>query len=90
MDNFSLQNGEQQLKEYFNEVILKIYDNTLIINEAGPFVDYMYSLMDMTQGRSILEEDDRKPLLEFVKDKISRDGSIIIQSDSGIFISRNT
>ena len=90
IDNFSLQNGEQQLKEFFNDVILKIYENSLRINEAGPFVDYIYSCMGMTQGRRVLEEADKKPLLEFVKERISRDGSIIIPSDSGMFISRNS
>jgi ubiquinone/menaquinone biosynthesis C-methylase UbiE len=89
IDNFSLQNGEEQLKEYFNEVIIKIYENSLIINEAGPFVDYMYSCMGMTQNRPVLEESDRKPLLEFVEEKLKMNGSIIIPSDSGIFISRN-
>lgn len=87
IDNFSLQNGEEQLKEYFNDVTLKIYENVLTVNEAKPFVDYMYSCTGISGGKPILEESDRKALLEFVENEIKKRGSIIIPSDSGIFIS---
>jgi len=89
IDNFSLQNGGGQLKEYFYKVTLNIYENSLAVNEPGPFVDYIYSLMGMTQNKRVLEERDRKPLVKFVGDKINRNGSINIQSDSGIFICKN-
>jgi ubiquinone/menaquinone biosynthesis C-methylase UbiE len=89
IDNFSLQNGEVQLEEHFNDVTLKIYENSLAISEAGPFVDYMYSCMGMTGRKPVLVERDRKQLMEFVDDKIKLNGSIIIPYNSGMFISRN-
>ncbi len=61
----------------------------LIINEAGPFVDYVYSCNGINQERVILDDNERGLFLEFVKNKIKNNGNIIILSNSGMFISRN-
>ncbi len=89
ISNFSIENGEEQLKPYFNEVLLKIYENTLVINEAGPFVKYVFSSIDMRQGKVILSDNEKEPFLEFVKDKINKNGNIVVPSDFGMFICRN-
>jgi len=39
-DNFSVENGEEQLREYFNDVTLRIYKNSLLITETGPLINY--------------------------------------------------
>lgn len=88
--NFSIENGAEQLRKCFNEVRLEIYENSLLINEAEPFVKYVYSCNGINRGRSILDEGERDAFSEFVKDRIKRDNNIIIQSDFGLFTGANT
>jgi ubiquinone/menaquinone biosynthesis C-methylase UbiE len=88
ISNFSLQNGEEQLKEYFDNVILKIYKNSLIINEAEPFIDYIYSCIGITQESKKLNKIKKESFLEFMNNKIKINGDIIIPSDFGIFINK--
>ncbi len=87
--NFSVENGEEQLEEYFSGVTLKIYKNSLLINEAKPLLDYIYSLTDITEQGIKLNKIDRELFLEFLDGKIKDTGSIFMTSDCGLFISRN-
>lgn len=89
ISNFSIENGDGQLKEYFNRVELKIYDNSLIINDAQSFINYAYSCNGMSEGKIILDESERNMFHKFVEEKINTDGNIIIPSKFGMFISRN-
>ncbi|OHD63274.1 MAG: hypothetical protein A2176_11880 [Spirochaetes bacterium RBG_13_51_14] len=89
INNFSIENGEEQLREFFDDVILKIYEDSLMINEAEPFINYVYSCNDMNQERMILNESERRGFLEFVEDKIRRNNTIIVPSDFGLFISQD-
>jgi ubiquinone/menaquinone biosynthesis C-methylase UbiE len=88
IENFSLQNGEEQLKEFFGNVELKIYKNSLVIIDAEPLVDYAISLNNITPGRILLHEDTKAKFAEFVQEKININGSIDAAADSGVFISR--
>jgi len=90
IENFSLQNGEQQLKEYFEDVELKIYENSLIITDAGPLVEYATSLKDIAPGVELFIDKVKDQFTEFVQSKIENEGCINISADSGIFINRNT
>jgi ubiquinone/menaquinone biosynthesis C-methylase UbiE len=89
IDNFSLSNGEEQLKEYFKDVELRIYENTLVINEAAPFVDYTLSINGITPGKVVLHENEKNAFTGFIQKKIDMDGSINVSSRAGIFICRN-
>jgi ubiquinone/menaquinone biosynthesis C-methylase UbiE len=88
--NFSIENGKEQLKDYFNEIALKIYENSLIINEAEPFINFIYSCNGINEKKVILEKDERGVFLEFLKAKIKKTGDIVIPTDCGLFICRNT
>lgn len=39
VDGFSLENGEWQLKDFFQEITLKRYENSLEITDADAIVD---------------------------------------------------
>ena len=88
-NNFSVENGGEQLKEYFNDVTLKIYKNSLLITEAQPLLDYIYSLSDITSEGMKLNSINKESFLEFLNSKIKETGGVIMSSDWGIFISRN-
>lgn len=87
--NFSLQNGEEQLKEYFGKVELKIYENVLEVTEAAPFTEYAVSLNDITPGKTVLHVNEKEKFTDFVQAKIDRYGSINFSANAGIFICRN-
>ena len=89
IDNFSLQNGEEQLREFFIDVDLRIYKNTLIITEAAPLADYVVSLNNIIPGKIVLQENMKEEFIEFIQKKIDIEGSINTSADAGIFISRN-
>jgi ubiquinone/menaquinone biosynthesis C-methylase UbiE len=87
--NFSLQNGEEQLKEFFDNVEIKTFRNSLKITEAHPFIDYIYSCNGINQGNIKFDKIDQKSLFEFINNKLKINGEIFIQADSGIFINKN-
>lgn len=88
IQNFSLKNGEEQLKEYFNNVELEIYENSLNITEAAPFTDYAVSLNSIVPGRVVIDESERERFTAFIQDRINREGRIFISANAGIFICR--
>lgn len=86
--NFSIENGGAQLSGYFGRVTLELYENTLRVTQAGPFVDYAYSLQGMHGEKSVLEEHRRDEFLHFIEREIAERGTIHIPSDSGMFTCR--
>jgi ubiquinone/menaquinone biosynthesis C-methylase UbiE len=90
IQNFSIEDGGEQLKKYFNNIVLKPYDNILIINEAEPFINFIYSTVGIQRDKIIFNEDEREPLTEFVKNIIERKGNISIPANSGLFICKNS
>jgi len=88
ISNFSIENGEGQLKEAFREVELKIYENLLVINEIEPLIDYAYSLNGMHSGKAALHESEREAFMQFIKSRIFTNGRYTAPSDFGLFMSK--
>ncbi len=84
--NFSIENGGEQLSEFFNIVDLKIYENSLSVDDASLLADYAFSLNGISGERKILHESERGGFTEFLRDRISSDGNLVITSDAGLFI----
>lgn len=79
--DFTLENGSSQLANWFENIRLERYEDSLVVNEAEPIVAYIFS------GRRGIEGmDSRSTFLPFVEEEIRRTGSIRISKDSGIFI----
>jgi SAM-dependent methyltransferase len=89
INNFSIETGKEQLEKNFNNVELKIYKNSLIIDDAESLADYAYSLTGMNRRGEILNESDRNKFTDYLINIIKSDGSINIPADSGLFICRN-
>jgi SAM-dependent methyltransferase len=85
--NFSLENGEQQLKVSFKEVKLIRREDSLEITESDPLIKYFLSCNGIADNNVSLSEAEHKKFKEFLDRKIDANGNIHISKDSGMFIS---
>lgn len=86
--NFSLENGEEQLKKVFTDVELRNYANSLEITEVDAIVNYFLSLNDIKDGEVPLEQSRVSEFREFILEKMKPSGKISATSNSGMFICR--
>ena len=77
---FPLENGGQQLEPFFADVSIRRYQDSLVVTEAGPLVDYILS------GGMNLAEERRVELTRFVQQELAQRGHIDITKDSGLFV----
>lgn len=80
---FGLENGEEQLNNYFNNIEKHIYDDYLIIDEYKPLLDYILSCHgnqhELLNGR--YDEFEK-----YVKSKVEKTGKLKITKYAGLFI----
>jgi SAM-dependent methyltransferase len=81
---FGLETGFEQLSNWFDNVILRRYEDALEVTEAAPLVAYVLS---MTPG-PLLDGEQLAQFTRFVKQELASHGSIHITKDSGIFVAR--
>jgi SAM-dependent methyltransferase len=81
-EKFLLDNGKAVLTNQFKEVVLRRYEDSLIITEPEPLVRYVQSMMI---EKSVLSSSKLGEFVDFVTREISNKGSITITKDSGIF-----
>lgn len=82
-DIFGIENGEIILKKYFKSVQFIPYEDSLIVNQAQPLVDYIMSCHG--NQNEILGPKISK-FKEYVESIISKNGSITITKQAGLFI----
>lgn len=83
-EKFRLENGENILKNYFNNVVLKRYDDSLKLTDIEALINYIFSMPG-----TIEESFDYKRLNKLktlLKDKIKDKGYIYISKDTGFFM----
>ncbi|MBV7339567.1 class I SAM-dependent methyltransferase [Chloroflexi bacterium TSY] len=79
-DSFTLENGSAQLTQWFDGVTLHHYEDSLIITEAAPLVDYILS------GRINLSADRQRDFARFVQQELQLcGGKLYVTKASGIF-----
>lgn len=78
---FNLENGGEELLKYFEHVDLKRYEDSLIVTETKPLVDYVLTICTNIDTAKV------QSLLEYIDSIIREKTSIKITKDSGIFIS---
>jgi ubiquinone/menaquinone biosynthesis C-methylase UbiE len=82
---FTLESGAAQLSASFSEVEAHRFPDSLLVNEAAPLVDFIFST-----ARLEMDERLRADFTAFTESEILKNGGAIrIQKDSGIFISVN-
>ncbi len=80
---FKLENGIEKLEKWFDNIEMKRYEDNLIVTEAVPIIDYMFS-MPGNVGESFNSERLQE-LNKFLKDKIVAEDGIYITKDTGFF-----
>ena len=82
-DIFGIENGETILKKYLKSVQFIQYEDSLIVDQAQPLVDYIMSCHG--NQNEILGPKISK-FKEYVESIISKNGSIQISKQAGLFI----
>jgi len=78
---FRLENGGQELAQWFSTVTLHLYEDGLIVTEAGPLVAYMLSM-----PTGVVTIGDKVPeFTRFLEGELAAHGAIHITKDTGIF-----
>jgi ubiquinone/menaquinone biosynthesis C-methylase UbiE len=81
---FTLESGYAQLSEWFSEIKTLRQENSLLVTEAEPLVDYVLSSVRLGVG-----QERREELTSFIERELeANDGSIPITKDGGIFIAQ--
>lgn len=80
---FGLENGAEQLEKYFNSVKLYLYDDYLLVPEAKPIVDYIFSTSDSTP---LMLEYGPDAFLHVIEEELKTNGPIRITKRTGIFV----
>lgn len=83
---FQLENGLKQISNWFEDVKLKRYKDSLIVKAPDPIIDYIFSMPGNT--RDIFDDQKLDQLLSFLNNEISKNGGIFITKDTGFFESR--
>ncbi len=81
---FFLENGEAELREWFPELSVRRQEETLVVTEAQPLIDYILS------GTSVagLSGETLRRLREAISAEISRTGAFRIDKITGLFIGK--
>jgi SAM-dependent methyltransferase len=83
IDSFTLENGQEQLAGWFNEVTLERYEDELNVTDAGLLADYILS------GLVDLDEEDQDALRNFILGALRpAGGSFHITKDGGMFMAK--
>lgn len=83
---FGLENGEKILKQHFDDVHLELYEDTLVVDEAEPLLDY---IMSCHGNQSEILSMRQLEFKEFLQKKISETGSIKIRKKAGLYICKS-
>jgi SAM-dependent methyltransferase len=79
--SFTLENGKEQLQEFFPRVELSRYPDSLQVTDAGMILVYIRSMISAED----LQEEELRALERELRRMIGKDGKIFIAKDSGLF-----
>lgn len=82
-ESFQLENGLEQVSKWFKKVTLKRYEDSLILNDPAPLIDYIFSMPGNT--KEIFDEDKLQQLIAFLENEVDKNGVIYITKDTGFF-----
>jgi ubiquinone/menaquinone biosynthesis C-methylase UbiE len=80
---FSLENGANQLEHFFQEVTLHHYDDGLMVTETEPLIDYITSLIGVSEW---MTEKIKEKFRNHVQRHIDNLGYFEITKRTGLFI----
>ena len=80
---FGLENGQAILESYFSSVIMVLYEDYLLVDEAKPLLDYILSCHG---NQSEILSQRQLEFKRFLQRKIAENGGIKITKMAGMFI----
>jgi ubiquinone/menaquinone biosynthesis C-methylase UbiE/DNA-binding transcriptional MerR regulator len=82
-EEFGLENGDLELSDWFAEVVLKRYEDYLIVTEVQPLIDYVCSTTGNT--KEFIIGENLNVFRKFLEDKMLESKHIYISKDTGVF-----
>lgn len=82
-ESFQLENGLKQVSKWFKEVTLNRYNDSLVVTDPIPLIDYIFSMPGNT--REIFTDEKLQQLTNFLQSEIEKTGGIYITKDTGFF-----
>lgn len=83
-DPFLLENGLEQLQEFFSNVEMSRYDDNLRVTEVEPILAYVRSGI----RAMYFSETEFAQIEKELRHQLARDGEIFITKDSGLFLAQ--
>jgi ubiquinone/menaquinone biosynthesis C-methylase UbiE len=80
---FCMENGREQLEEFFPRVTLHVYTNEITVRSAAPIVRYVLSLFDGNQYPDL--RGRQKSFEKFVQSRLKPTGSLTLTGVTGLF-----
>lgn len=84
-EKFGLENGKEILKKYFSSVHLVRYEDSLVIDEVDPLIDYILSCHGNQRDLLLTRLDEFRKYLE---SELLNNGPFRITKEAGIFVCR--
>lgn len=78
---FTLENGFEQLKQFFSQVSVSRYPDSLHVTEVEPTINYIRSSMHATEASG----EELAKLRVDLENELKENGKIFISKDSGLF-----
>ncbi|WP_246582619.1 MerR family transcriptional regulator [Clostridium mobile] len=82
-ENFQLENGEDILKNWFRDIVINRYEDSLMVTESSALMDYIFSMPGNIKNNFSKEKFNK--LEGKMKKIIKEKGSIYINKDTGFF-----
>ena len=82
---FGIENGEEILGNYFDEIKLFMHEDSLKVDNFEPLYDYIMSCHGNQKKYIVGKEDKFK---RFLRSELERENEFIIHKEAGVFICR--
>lgn len=81
---FNLENGIEQLEEYFSDIKIFYHDNNLVVPNPRAIYDYLCSLPEIEKAM----KRDKEAVEKFLKNKVSESNPFYISKNTGLFTAK--
>lgn len=81
---FILENGKEQLDEFFSDVTMFYHDNNLLIPDWRAIYDYLCSL----PGIEKVMRKNKEASVNFLKDRVTESKPFFIRKSTGVFVAK--
>lgn len=81
---FNLENGKEQLDEFFSSVVMFYHDNNLLIPDWRAIYDYLCSL----PGIEKVMRKNKEASVKFLKNRVTESKPFFISKSTGVFVAK--